>query len=72
MKSSWPTLQNTVHVAESFAVKPLIKDFNRTEEYLILLLSQSGVRLFHAINDTISGEIKNDDFPFEKNPHYFN
>ncbi len=70
IRSSWPTMQDTVHVAESFAVKPLIKVFNRTEEYLILLLSQSGIRLFHAINDSIAGEIQNDDFPFAKNPHF--
>jgi hypothetical protein len=69
VKSSWPAVQNSVHIAEHFAVKPLIKDFNRSEEYLILILSQSGVRLFHAINDSIAGEIKNDNFPFGKNPH---
>lgn len=68
--SSWPTLKNTVSVAENFVIKPLIKDFNRLEEYLILVLSQSDVRLLHAINDSISGEIKNDDFLFAKNPHF--
>jgi hypothetical protein len=69
VRSSWPILQDAVHVSEGFAIKPLIKDFNRTEDYLILVLSQSGVTLFHAINDGIAGEIKNDDFPFAKNPH---
>ncbi len=69
IRSSWPTLHNTVHVSGNFAVKPLIKDFNRTVDYLILVLSQSGVPLFHAINDGIADEIKNDDFPFAKNPH---
>jgi hypothetical protein len=69
IRSSWPTLQSAVHVSGNFAVKPLIKDFNRTVDYLILVLSQSGVPLFHAINDGIAGEIKNDDFPFAKNPH---
>jgi len=69
VKSSWPTMQNKVHIAETFAIKPLIKDLNRLEEYHILILSQSGVRLFHAINESITGEIKNDDFPIEKNPH---
>ena len=69
VRSSWPALHNAVHVSENFAVKPIIKDFNRTIDYLILVLSQSGVPLFHAINDGIAGEIKNDDFPFAKNPH---
>jgi len=68
VKSIWPT-KNCVHIADHFTVKPLIKDINRMEEYLILVLSQSGVQLFHAINDNIAGEIKNADFPFAKNPH---
>ena len=70
VKSSWPTLKNTVSVAECFVIKPLIKDFNRLEEYLILVLSQFDVRLLHAINDNITEEIKNDDFIFSKNPYF--
>lgn len=69
VRSSWSTCQNTVVVAENFEVRSLIKEFNRTEEYLILTLTQSGIRLFHAINDRVVGEIKNDDFPFEMSPH---
>ena len=69
VRSSWPVLHNAVHVSGNFAVKPLIKDFNRTVDYLILVLSQSDVPLFHAINDGIAGEMKNDDFPFAKNTH---
>jgi len=69
VRSSWPILKNTVAVAENFVIKPLIKDFNRLEEYLILILSQTDVRLLHAINDTIAGEITGEDFAFDKNPH---
>jgi len=65
VRSTWPTMQNALHVSESFAVKPLIKVFNRTVEYLILKLTKSEVRLLLAINDGVVGEIKNDDFPFE-------
>lgn len=70
IKSAWPIPTNVVHVAETFSVKPLIKLFNRTENYLILLLSQSGVHMYHAINDSIIEEFKNDDFPFSSNQHY--
>ena len=70
VKSSWPISKNAVSVAENFVIKPLIKDFNRLEEYLILVLSQTDVRLLHAINDRISGEIRNDDFSFAKNPYF--
>ncbi len=69
VKSSWPTLRNSVAVAENFVIKPLIKDFNRIEEYLILVLSQSEVRLLHAINDSLAGEIKNEEFPVAENPY---
>jgi hypothetical protein len=69
VRSSWPALHSGVHISGNFAVKTLIKDFNRTVDYLILVLSQSGVPLFHAINDGIVSEIVNDDFPFLKNPH---
>lgn len=70
IKSPWSIPRNIVHIADSFAIKPLIKLFNRTEEYLILLLSQSGVKLFHAINDAITKEILNDNFPFLQNTHF--
>lgn len=70
VKSSWPILRNVVSVAENFVIKPLIKDFNRIEEYLILVLSQSDVRLLRAINDSIAGEIKGEDFEFADNPFF--
>jgi len=70
IKSAWPVESDTVQIGEKFSIKPLIKAMNRSEEYLILLLSQSGVNLFLALNDGILEEIKNDDFPFSKNPHY--
>jgi ppGpp synthetase/RelA/SpoT-type nucleotidyltranferase len=65
-----PTQTNTVHISNSFAIKPLIKVMNQTEEYYILLLSQSGVRLLYAINDSISEEIMNDDFPIAPKTHF--
>jgi hypothetical protein len=44
--------------------------YNRNEEYFILLLSQSGVNLFSAVNEGITNEIRNNDFPFAENRHY--
>jgi hypothetical protein len=70
VKSLWPISKNVVSVTEYFVIKPLIKDFNRIEEYLILVLSQSGVRLLRVINDSIAGEIKGDEFPFAENPFF--
>jgi len=70
IRSSWPVQADTVNISGRFALRPLIYASNRTDEYLILLLSQSGVRLFTAINKTIIGEVKNKSFPFGENVHY--
>ncbi len=66
----WQTLENKVHIGNRFAVRPLIKAYNRTHEYLVMLLSQSGVSLYEAFNDSISAEVTNDVFPFSENPHF--
>jgi len=70
IRTVWKTPKDVVHINDSFAIRPLIKAYNRAEDYLIMLLSQSGVRLFEALNDAIVDEIENDDFPFPENPHY--
>jgi hypothetical protein len=70
LKSSWPAAQEGVHIGETFAVRPLIKEFTRAEEYLVLVLSQHDVHLYHAYNDHLQHEIRNADFPFSENRHY--
>lgn len=70
IKSDWPTNENGVHISNTFNIRSLIKSYTRTEEYFILLASQSGVNLYNAINEDIVNEIKNDDFPFSENRHY--
>lgn len=70
VKSSWKTSNSGVHISDSFAIRSLIKNYNRSENYLIMLLSQSGVQLFEAVNDDIVEEVRNDDFPFSENRHY--
>lgn len=70
VKSPWETNQQGVHISDSFAIRPLVKAANRAQEYMILVLSQSGVSLYEAVNDAIVGEIKSEGFPFSENPHY--
>lgn len=70
IKSSWPVEKEEVHVANNFSVRSLIKSYNRSESYLLLLLTQKTVHLYEAVNDNIVEEIKNTDFPFTDNPHY--
>lgn len=69
IKSTWPTNEDAVRIADTFDTRSLIKAYNRSEDYAILLLSQGGVALYTATDDGITGEIKNDDFPFTENPH---
>ena len=70
IKSSWSISENGVHISNTFNIRSLIKSNNRSEEYFILLLSQSGVALYNAINDGITNEIRNNDFPFAENSYY--
>ncbi|MCB9245941.1 MAG: hypothetical protein H6606_05875 [Flavobacteriales bacterium] len=70
VRSPWDTSYTGTQVSDQFALRPLIKGFNRSVEYLILLLSQSGVHLYHAQNDHILHEIHNPDFPFKENRFY--
>jgi hypothetical protein len=51
-------------------MRSVIKSYNRSESYLLMLLSQSGVQLYEALNDGIIQEIQNGDFPFPENQHY--
>jgi len=70
VKSAWPATHEGVQVADSFALRPIIKSYNRSENYLLMVLSQKGVELYEVVNDTIIKEIRNEDFPFIENRHY--
>ncbi len=72
IRSIWPVNEDAVHISDSFAIRPLIKSYSRSEEYYILVLSQGGVRLYEAMNDAIVEEVVNDDFPFAENPIVLN
>lgn len=70
IRSTSPISNEGVHISDSFAVRSLIKAYGRRENYLLMLLSQSGVHLYEAMNDTIIEEVMNVDFPFGENLHY--
>ncbi len=70
VRSAWPTDNQGVQISENFAVRSLIKMYVRSENYLVMVLSQSGVHLYQAANDSIVKEINNDDFPFGENRHF--
>ena len=70
IRSSWTVSEDSVSISDSFALRQIIKAYNRSEEYLVLVLSQGGVTLYEALNDSITEEIKNEDFPFSETPYY--
>jgi hypothetical protein len=70
IRTAWPVNQDAVHISDNFAVRPLIKAYNRSENYLIMLLSQSGVSLYEVLNDSVTSEITEAGFPFGETPHY--
>lgn len=70
VKSSWPVHTDIITVSDHFSLRPLIHALAKTEEYMILLLSQSGVNLYTALNDRITGAVRNDDFPFGESPYF--
>jgi hypothetical protein len=70
IKTKWPPAENKVYVDDHFALKDIIKAYNRSAHYYILHLSQSGVQLFEAEDDRIVDEVRSGDFPFKENPFY--
>jgi hypothetical protein len=70
IRSSIKTDNQGVQISKSFATRALINAYNRTQNYLVMLLSQSGVHLYEALNDAIIHEVKNEDFPFSENKYY--
>ncbi len=70
IKIAWPASEDMIQIADRFNIRTLIKSYNRVSDYLILLLSQGGVRLYSAVNECIIDEFKNEDFPFDENPYY--
>lgn len=68
VKSPWPVDVNKVHVSNYFAVKPLIIVKDRVADYMILLLSKSGSKLYVANNEKVVSEIETDVFPSTDNP----
>ena len=69
VRTTWPVANEGVWIDDTFAIRPLIKAMNRSEEYLLLYLTQKGVHLYEALNDSIVKEIENDDFPYTESKY---
>ncbi len=69
-KSTMPAKDDRIYISDSFALSPILKSINRTIDYLILVVSQGGVKMFKVTNDSVGSEIHNDYFPFTENPHF--
>ncbi len=64
IRTTWPVIHEGVFIDNTFAIRPLIKAMNRNEEYYILYLTQKGIHLYLALNDTIIKEITDEHFPY--------
>ncbi|WP_278552654.1 baeRF3 domain-containing protein [Elizabethkingia bruuniana] len=70
IKLPFPIPENQVQITSNFALRPIIRAYSSSKEYMILLLSQSGSYLYKAFNDGIVEEIREEGFPFSENLHY--
>ncbi|MDO4764147.1 MAG: hypothetical protein Q4A00_07175 [Flavobacteriaceae bacterium] len=69
VQSIWKVQENKVYVDEQFAIKPLVKIFNRSQEYLLLQLAMNETKLFKIFDESVEEEIRNHVFPFGETPH---
>lgn len=67
VRSPWVAASDRVNISSRFVIRPLIKAYNRSEPYLIMVLSHNNVILYEAVNNSVVKEIKNDDFPITDN-----
>jgi len=65
IRLAWPVNESHVHIGTSFNIRSLITAYNRSAEYLILVVSQSGAQLYDTLNDAVQQEILTHGFPFE-------
>jgi hypothetical protein len=71
LKQSIP--QNISQIGRGFEIKPLVKAQLLGEQYLVLSLTQTIVRMYTAIDEHIEAELNNTDFPFVNHSlHYTN
>lgn len=69
VQSIWAVEENRIYVDKQFAIKPLIKIFNRSQEYLVLQLAMNETKLFKVFDESIEEEVRNHIFPFGETPH---
>lgn len=70
IRTIWPPAANKVYLDNQFALRDLIKAFNRAEEYYILFLHPAGIQLFEAFDDKVQEEVRAHGFPAKENTHY--
>lgn len=70
IKSIWSIKNNAAYVDDQFAIRPLIMEFNRLSDYLILKLTQGSTHLYKAHNEEVLEEVNNHIFPFGEKGHF--
>lgn len=59
-----------VQISESFAQRGIINAFNRSKEYFVVLVSQSGINVYQTLDENIHGEIHDEDFPIKESKFF--
>lgn len=70
IRTIWPPTENRVNIDSTFALRDIIKAYNRSANYLILWLEQSKAFLYEALDERAQHEVKEHGFPFPSNPYY--
>ncbi|WP_315823872.1 hypothetical protein [Paraflavitalea speifideaquila] len=70
IRTIWPPTENKVYLDDQFALRDLVKAYNRTAAYYILLLDPDGVQLFEAFDEKVQSAVHDHGFPAKENTHY--
>lgn len=70
IRTIWPPTENRADIDDKFALRDIIKAFNRSADYLILYLEQARAHLYEALNGRFEHEVRDHGFPFPANPYY--
>jgi hypothetical protein len=61
--------QNQVYIGHRFSIRTLLQAVAHTMDYLLLVISQGGCKLYTATNNSIINEITTEGFPIDENAH---
>lgn len=70
IRTIWPPVENKLYLDDRFALRDIIKAYNRAEDYYILFLNPGGIQLFEALDEKVQEEVRQEGFPAEPNSRH--